>query len=201
MYGTKEFVRTADLGAKILRTLAHKVEDLGGNTKHLRRLTDETDLLDHLAEALVPVTISQQYQVLVNISKIEDFKSAPELRKDKSFEAVDWHKPSCVWGPLPPKKGIYQARLVEIRNGQKLNMSELVDEMARYELRPATALELLCFYKSNDDLFPMRSCVALGSTFRDGEVLYISSDNELRSYHRDLLLRPHEMNYFLAIER
>ncbi|MDP9211745.1 MAG: hypothetical protein M3N59_00480 [bacterium] len=167
-HSKSSIVSGSGIAHEIIRTLSNRVEDLGGSDRDLRRLLRHTELLDEVADLVIAsgrrtgawmrLVVNQDYSLQEAIASAE-FDDCHPVYSEVEWD--DWHE-----GLLPPLGDEEDSfRLVRFDLGT-LSMDEVIQELKRLNLRPASLRELIEVSKAYPEIRDKGEVVALGSILK-----------------------------------
>jgi hypothetical protein len=193
-----EFVSSAGTVFELVKALADEVNSLGGNDDHLRRILSDKSVVREVAELLVGKPVPESYSLTINRQR-----SRSEMVAAGNY---DYANPNITEENFPVGEGEAEVKAVLLHLDRDASDEEVLAEMERQGLRPATMDELNAFGEQHPDRQRQYPIVALGSVWarprgdRDVGYLWGGADR------RDLDLRWPGLDWlarcrFLAVRK
>jgi hypothetical protein len=154
-----EFVSSAGTVFELVKTLSDEVNSLGGNDDHLRRILSDKSVAREVAELLVGKPVPESYSLTINRQR-----SRAEMVAAGKYDYVN---PNITEENFPVGEGEAEVKAVLVHLDRSSSDEEVLREMERQGLRPATMDELCAFGEQHPDRQREYPIVAHGSVWTD----------------------------------
>lgn len=160
-----EFVSSAGTVFELVKALSDEVNSLGGSDDDLRRILSDKSVAREMAELLVGKPELQSYPLTINRER-----SRSEMVKAGRYDYVN---SNITEENSPVVEGEAEVEAVLVHLDRVASDEEVLAEMERLGLRPATMDELNAFGEQHPDRQREYPIIALGSVWagRDGRRL------------------------------
>lgn len=158
-----EFVSGLATSTDILRVVSDEVHNLGGSDDNLRRIIGDRGLARQIAQLLVPRTDSSEPAYPLAIDYGQDLATMVQAGNYDYAHPDITDRNFPVGAPAPAGEAKVEAVLVHF--DRSMSSQQVLDELGRRGLRPATMVELLAFGAQHPDSQRRFPIVALGSVW------------------------------------